>query len=85
MPVAQETIGPQSFSRRLPVGAEILPEGGVHFRVWAPDRKKVEVFLEQEDQSSEREKICCELQSEQSGYFSTRCGTMTFTTAQWSL
>jgi maltooligosyltrehalose trehalohydrolase len=72
MPVAQETIGPQSFSRRLPVGAEILPEGGVHFRVWAPDRKKVEVFLEQEDQSSEREKICCELQSEQSGYFSAR-------------
>jgi 1,4-alpha-glucan branching enzyme len=60
MPVAQETIGPQSFSRRLPVGAEILPEGGVHFRVWAPDRKKVEVLLE-EDQSSEREKICSPL------------------------
>jgi maltooligosyltrehalose trehalohydrolase len=28
------------------VGAEILPEGGVHFRVWAPRRKRVEVVLE---------------------------------------
>jgi maltooligosyltrehalose trehalohydrolase len=33
-------------SRRLPVGAEIHPEGGVHFRVWAPRRKKVEAVLE---------------------------------------
>lgn len=31
--------------RRLPVGAEVLPEGGVHFRVWAPERQAVEVVL----------------------------------------
>lgn len=28
----------------MPVGAEIVPEGGVHFRVWAPLRRKVEVI-----------------------------------------
>jgi maltooligosyltrehalose trehalohydrolase len=31
--------------RRLPVGAEVVP-GGVHFRVWAPRRRAVEVVLE---------------------------------------
>lgn len=35
-----------STRRRLPIGAEVQPEGGVHFRVWAPLRKKVEVVLE---------------------------------------
>jgi maltooligosyltrehalose trehalohydrolase len=29
--------------RRYPIGAEIAPQGGVHFRVWAPRRNKVEV------------------------------------------
>ena len=33
--------------RRLPVGAEVQASGGVHFRVWAPRRKRVEVVLEQ--------------------------------------
>src|SRR4051812_24485855 len=32
--------------RRLPVGAEVLPGGGTHFRVWAPRRRSVEVVLE---------------------------------------
>jgi maltooligosyltrehalose trehalohydrolase len=31
--------------RRLPVGAEVVP-GGVHFRAWAPVRKRVEVVVE---------------------------------------
>ena len=34
------------MQRRFPIGAEIAPEGGVHFRVWAPKRKTVEVLLE---------------------------------------
>jgi maltooligosyltrehalose trehalohydrolase len=34
------------LSRRLPVGAEALPGGGVHFRVWAPRRRRVEVVFE---------------------------------------
>ena len=32
--------------RRLPVGAEALPGGGVHFRVWAPQRRRVDVVFE---------------------------------------
>ncbi len=33
--------------RRLPVGAELLPGGeGVHFRVWAPQRRRVDVVVE---------------------------------------
>ncbi len=46
--------------RRLPVGAELTPEG-VHFRVWAPKRKKVEVAT---DTGS------FELEAEGDGYFS---------------
>src|SRR5689334_19304640 len=37
---------PAMKDRRLPVGAEIVPNGGgVHFRVWAPKRKSVRVAL----------------------------------------
>jgi maltooligosyltrehalose trehalohydrolase len=32
--------------RRLAVGAEVQPAGGVHFRVWAPLRQRVEVLLD---------------------------------------
>ena len=35
-----------SFQRRLPIGAELQPHGGVHFRVWAPKRKRVEVAFD---------------------------------------
>jgi maltooligosyltrehalose trehalohydrolase len=31
--------------RRLPVGAEVV-DGGVHFRVWAPDRRQVDVVID---------------------------------------
>ena len=33
--------------RRLPIGAETQPGDGVHFRVWAPLRKQVEVIIEE--------------------------------------
>ena len=33
--------------RRLPIGAEIDPAGGVHVRVWAPERQHVAVLLEE--------------------------------------
>ena len=32
--------------RRMPIGAEVRPDGGVHFRVWAPERRRVEVVFE---------------------------------------
>lgn len=33
-------------ARRLPIGAEPLAGGGVHFRVWAPAAKRVELVIE---------------------------------------
>jgi maltooligosyltrehalose trehalohydrolase len=50
------------FSRRAPVGAEIVP-GGVHFRVWAPDRRQVEVIIDGSAKS-------VSLKRETEGYFS---------------
>ncbi|MDF1504169.1 malto-oligosyltrehalose trehalohydrolase [Roseisolibacter sp. H3M3-2] len=51
--------------RRLPVGAERAPEGGVHFRVWAPARRRVEVLLESPDGGTPR---AVALDSEPDGY-----------------
>ncbi|HKG12228.1 MAG TPA: alpha-amylase family glycosyl hydrolase, partial [Pyrinomonadaceae bacterium] len=51
-------------ARRLPVGAEALPGGGAHFRVWAPRRARVEVVLEGVRGSA------FELGREEGGYFS---------------
>jgi maltooligosyltrehalose trehalohydrolase len=48
--------------RRLPVGAEVQPSGGVHFRVWAPRRRRVEVVL--------ADGAAAELSAEGNGYFS---------------
>lgn len=48
-------------TRRFPVGAEVR-DGGVHFRVWAPVRKTVEVVFDVGDIVS--------LQAETAGYFS---------------
>ncbi|MDT7808981.1 MAG: maltooligosyltrehalose trehalohydrolase [Acidobacteriota bacterium] len=53
------------LARRLPVGAEVLPGGGVHFRVWAPRRKRVEVIFE-----SAETRLPFELEREEGGYFS---------------
>ena len=36
----------EARTRRLPVGAEVQRTGGVHFRVWAPRRKRVDVMLD---------------------------------------
>jgi maltooligosyltrehalose trehalohydrolase len=52
--------------RRLPVGAEVCPEG-VDFRVWAPRRKRVEVVIES---ASSNPETAYELSAETEGYFS---------------
>lgn len=63
--IAEKMMGKSSaFQRRLTVGAEPLPQGGTHFRVWAPDRKKVEVVLIERDHVAP-----CELQPDPDGYF----------------
>ena len=53
------------LARRLPVGAEALPGGGVHFRVWAPRRRRVEVVCEGEGAGAP-----FALEEEDGGYFS---------------
>lgn len=52
--------------RRMPVGAEVAP-GGVHFRVWAPRRKKVEVVFAGKTGEGP---ATIELATEADGYFS---------------
>ena len=51
--------------RRYPLGAEFLP-GGVHFRVWAPIRRRVEVVLEHGPGGP----AAASLESEPGGYWS---------------
>jgi maltooligosyltrehalose trehalohydrolase len=57
--------------RRLPVGAEVLPDGSAHFRVWASSRTKVEVVIEPGagSEAGEAERAV-ELAAEGEGYFS---------------
>ncbi|MBC8094923.1 MAG: malto-oligosyltrehalose trehalohydrolase [Akkermansiaceae bacterium] len=54
--------------RRYPIGAEILPGGGVHFRVWAPRSKFVAVCVG--DDRLKLETTAIELAPEPEGYFS---------------
>jgi maltooligosyltrehalose trehalohydrolase len=55
--------------RRLPIGAEVQPDGGVHFRVWAPGCRHVEVVLGR-DHASHSDSLVAELTCEDHGYFS---------------
>ena len=57
--------GVTSPRRRLPIGAENLRDGGVHFRVWAPQRSRVAVVL-----GDERTEQTVTLAPEGNGYFS---------------
>ena len=50
-------------ARRLPIGAEAVATGGVHFRVWAPRRHRVELVFEAGPSG-------VELTPEGNGYFS---------------
>jgi maltooligosyltrehalose trehalohydrolase len=53
-----------AVERQMPVGAEVTP-GGVHFRVWAPKRRRVDVVLELPDGP-----LIHPLEAEGDGYFS---------------
>jgi maltooligosyltrehalose trehalohydrolase len=50
------------FVRHLPVGAEPQPEGGVHFRVWAPRVREIAIEIEGSSPIA--------LQAEADGYYS---------------
>jgi maltooligosyltrehalose trehalohydrolase len=41
-----------TIRRKYPVGAEVAPEGGIHFRVWATAAHQVEVVLDGPDRKS---------------------------------
>jgi maltooligosyltrehalose trehalohydrolase len=55
--------------RRLPIGAEVH-SGAVHFRVWAPRRKSVEVVVEGGVFANGGKAVATSLQAEPNGYFS---------------
>ncbi|HEV2856100.1 MAG TPA: malto-oligosyltrehalose trehalohydrolase [Thermoanaerobaculia bacterium] len=59
---SRSTTESPPVTRRLPIGAEVVPEG-VHFRVWAPRRRRVEVVFEDGRQT-------VELEPEEGRYFS---------------
>lgn len=58
----------EQIARRLPIGAEPTA-GGVHFRVWAPKRERVEVVIEGGPGYAEDGQTI-ELEREAAGYFS---------------
>jgi maltooligosyltrehalose trehalohydrolase len=66
-----ESLPPQESApqrRKLPVGAEVASNGGVHFRVWAPRSKFVAVRLGKD--TAELETTAIDLEPEADGYFS---------------
>jgi maltooligosyltrehalose trehalohydrolase len=56
-----------SWRRRLPIGAEVRGAAGVHFRVWAPLRTRVDVVLSRGDGGGES---AHPLAREEGGYWS---------------
>ncbi len=56
--------------RRFPVGAEVIPGGGTHFRLWAPRRRKAEVLVSDFGAGTDSGLFVAELYPEASGYFS---------------
>jgi maltooligosyltrehalose trehalohydrolase len=58
------------LTRRLPIGAELLTDGGAHFRVWAPKRKQVAVVLESQHVKDNGSSQTVALEAEGNGYFS---------------
>ena len=73
-PVSQEYGKAMSDSsaanirRRLPIGAEVLGDGEVHFRVWAPRSREVEIVID----GPARDQAIIRLDAEPNGYFSIR-------------
>lgn len=68
VPRTRSASNPSAF-RRLPVGADVQPTGGVHFRVWAPRCQKVEVVFEANPEAGGQNLSPQELQPEGGGYF----------------
>ncbi|HSF58206.1 MAG TPA: hypothetical protein VLD83_09055, partial [Candidatus Binatia bacterium] len=65
---AMREYGRADVPRRLPIGAEVLDDGEVHFRVWAPRSREVEVVVD----GRARDQAAIRLEAEADGYFSLR-------------
>jgi maltooligosyltrehalose trehalohydrolase len=63
-------IDPARPVRRMPIGAEPVPGGGVHFRVWAPRPKRVAVVIEERALQPRRRPRIVALEPEGDDYFS---------------
>src|ERR1700716_702953 len=59
-----------ALQRRLPIGAEVQPAGGAHFRVWAPRRRQVAVVLESRPELPGLRAEAVPLELDEHGYFS---------------
>ncbi len=66
-PAVREKKSANRAQRKVPVGAEVLPDGGSHFRVWAPRCAVLEVVLEPGDGAATSP---IALQRDEQGYFS---------------
>src|SRR5687767_10405776 len=55
-------------SRRLPVGAEVQPDGATHFRVWAPKPREVSLVIER----GGGETVEVSPEREEGGYYAVR-------------
>lgn len=58
------------YRRRIPIGAEVQPNGGIHFRIWAPDCQQAAVVIEENGDKNHFSPFTVTLQSEENGYFS---------------
>lgn len=61
-----EDLNGFEIKRKFPVGAEILPDGGVHFRVWAPDHSVVNLLVTNGEEDYE----CLRMNRDAMDYFS---------------
>jgi maltooligosyltrehalose trehalohydrolase len=59
----------EGVQRRRVVGVEVLPDGAVHTRVWAPHARQVGVVLESGPGAEASTPVAIALQSEARGYF----------------
>jgi maltooligosyltrehalose trehalohydrolase len=59
----------RQVQRRYPIGAELVGPNQIHFRVWAPKARHVDVVLE-ESVAKDSRRIFHELEAEKGGYFS---------------
>ncbi len=69
-PEQQPEQPPCPYRRRFPVGAEVTPYGGVHFRVWAPKSEHLAVELCGNARFDPDATEAVGLEREEQGYFS---------------